>query len=460
MSLRKIDTHLKRLGLGERLVRRNPWYYKSLHRHFSRIDRCDLEERKEWTSARLRRTLQIAARTAYGRAVGGTDELASWPILDKERVRAAPQEFHSGSTWLSARASTGGTTGMPIRLLRSPEGIVTEQVCLDRMMLELGVEPSRTRIAILRGENIKDPTDLTPPFWRYAVGGRHLLLSSNHLTPATLHHYLEELRAFDAEILWVYPSSLEMLCRLILAAGETLRIPRVLSSSEVLKSAAWLLARQTLGCRIADYYGQAERIAFAYAYAPTQYFFLPGYSFVELLPHTCDGSAPVFEIVGTALWNDSMPLVRYRTGDLLRLPWSYGEAERERIAYGLLPFEGVIGRDQEVLYAPDSLRVLTGIDHIQREVDNIVRIQVVQHALDHVSIRVVPTRGYSAADEKRLVRNARYKIPRSMKLQIEVTDTLERTRQGKTPFVIHGPAVREAIRRETRTDEQTVDSES
>jgi phenylacetate-CoA ligase len=255
------------------------------------------------------------------------------------------------------------------------------------------------------------------------------------------------LRKFDPEVLWVYPSSLELLCRLIAASGETLKIPRVLSSSEVLKPAAWLLARQVLGCKIADYYGQAERIAFAFGFAPTQYFFLPGYSYVELLPHSSDGSAPAYEIVGTTLWNEAMPLVRYRTGDLLRLPWNYGETEREQIAYGLSAFEGVIGRDQEVLYAPDRMRVLTGIDHIQREVEHIVRIQVVQDALDQVLIRVVPARGFNEVDAKRLERNARNKIPRSIDVRIEVTETLERTQQGKTPFVIHRPAVREAVER-------------
>lgn len=438
---------IKRLELGERWVRRNPLYYGSVHRQFTELERADFETRKQWTQLRLRKMLQVAAKTPYGKSIDATDDIRSWPLLEKSELRDQPSAFHTGRTWFSAQASTGGTTGMPINLIRSPESIVAEQVCLDRMMFGLGIEPANVRTAVLRGDNIKDPTDMTPPFWRYAVGGRRLLLSSNHLSTETLPYYLEELRAFRPDVFWVYPSSLELLCRLIAARGETFKLPRVLSSSEVLKPSAWLLARQVLGCKVADYYGQAERIAFAYAFAPTQYVFLPGYSYVELLPHSSDGSAPAFEIVGTSLWNEAMPLVRYRTGDLVRLPWNYGEREREQIAYGALPFEGVIGRDQEVLYSPDELRVLTGIDHIQREVDHIVRIQVVQDALDRVLIRVVPARGFEEADRQRLERNARNKIPRSIDLRIELTETLERTQQGKTPFVIHRPAVREAVQR-------------
>ena len=455
MTIRALDNQLKRFELGERLVRRNPIFYATTHRQLAQLERERLDRRKAWTEARLRRVLAIAASTPYGRSVGGTADLATWPLLNKEAGRDAPTRFHSGRTWFTAQASTGGTTGVPIELIRSPQAVVAEQVCLDRMMIGLGVEPTNARTAVLRGDNIKDPSDLTPPFWRYALGGRRLLMSSNHLTPTTLSHYLDELRKFDPEVLWVYPSSLELFCRLISASGERLKIPRVLSSSEVLKPSAWLLARQVLDCKIADYYGQAERVAFAFAFAPTQYFFLPGYSHVELLPHPTEDSEPVFEIVGTSLWNEAMPLIRYRTGDLVRLPREHGEREREQIAYGMLAFDSVIGREQDVLYSPDRMRVLTGIDHIQREVEHVVRIQIVQDALDRVLIRVIPARGFNEADAKRLERNARNKIPRLIDLKIEVTETLERTQQGKTPFVIHRPQVREAIRQAGLTVRET-----
>jgi phenylacetate-coenzyme A ligase PaaK-like adenylate-forming protein len=81
-----------------------------------------------------------------------------------------------------------------------------------------------------------------------------------------------------------YPSALEPVPA---AAGARpqLKVPAVLTSSEVLKPEAWALAREVLGCRIADYYGQSERVAFAYAFSPREYRFLPGYSYVEFVHH-------------------------------------------------------------------------------------------------------------------------------------------------------------------------------
>lgn len=441
------DDQIKRLEIGERFVRRNPVFYQPLNRQLVWLEQAKLDERKAWASMRLREVLRAAATTHYGATVRGTENIASWPLLDRARVRSDPSAFQTGHTWFAAHAS--GTTdddSASLQLIRSPQSIVAEQVCLDRLLLGLGTDATVARMAVLRGDDVEEASEAQERYWSYALGGRRLILSAKHLSSATLPRYLEALRAFKPDVLWIYPSLLELLCRLLQADGGRLKIPRVITSSEPLKPSAWLLARQVLDCKIVDYYGQVERVAFAAAFAPTQYFFSPGYSYIELAFHASDGGASVYEIVGTTLWNLAMPLVRYRTGDLVRLPRHYGEREREQVAWGMLAFEGVTGRDSEVLLAPDRTQVLTGLDHISREVDHVVRIQLVQDALDRVVIRVIPARGFGEADAKRLERNARNKIPRSIDLRIELADTLERTQQGKTPFVIHGPAVREALK--------------
>jgi acyl-coenzyme A synthetase/AMP-(fatty) acid ligase len=57
------------------------------------------------------------------------------------------------------------------------------------------------------------------------------------------------------------------------------------TSSEVVRPEAWRLTEQMFGARLHDYYGQAERIAFAYATAPREYRFSCAYSFVEFVPY-------------------------------------------------------------------------------------------------------------------------------------------------------------------------------
>ena len=57
------------------------------------------------------------------------------------------------------------------------------------------------------------------------------------------------------------------------------------------------------------------------------------------------------------------------------------------------------------------------------------------------------TGGYSERDAAQLLQNVRTKVPSSMRVDIRRVDVLERTALGKTPFVIHRPAVREMLRR-------------
>jgi phenylacetate-CoA ligase len=195
------------------------------------------------------------------------------------------------------------------------------------------------------------------------------------------------------------------------------------------------LAQQALHAELVDYYGQAERVAFAYSFQQGAYYFLPGYAWTELVPVQQEPDGVVYEIVGTSLWNLAMPLVRYRTGDCIKLPEGVSASELESICFGLTPFEKIMGRSGDVLIAPDGA-VLTGIDHIPRDVDHVVRMQVIQERPDYVRILVIPDAGFSEADRQQILANARLKIPERMEVSVEVVESLERTAQAKTPFVI------------------------
>ena len=281
---------LKTLRIGDVAIRRNPMFYASVSEQLQALERADLAERREWTRSRTIEALSFAARSAYGRRLGKPTALEQWPLLEKSSVRADPNSFLSGPAIFASRASTGGTTGVPLQLTRSLRSIVLEQACIDAMLQRLRVDARDARIAVLRGDNVKDPSDLQPPFWISVAGGRRLLLSSNHLNASTVDAYARAFEEFRPDVLWAYPTALESLCLLLLRAGRKLSVPRVLTSSEMLAPHLWQLARDALGAELLDYYGQAERVAFAYATAPGEYRFLPGYAHVEFEPPAAKAS--------------------------------------------------------------------------------------------------------------------------------------------------------------------------
>jgi phenylacetate-coenzyme A ligase PaaK-like adenylate-forming protein len=283
---------------------------------------------------------------------------------------------------------------------------------------------------VLRGDDIKDPEDRNPPYWMYSGGGKRLVFSSNHLNRETLQDFVGEIEKFRPDVLHAYPTILDSFCNLLLSSYSRPVIPITICSSEVLAVESWQRSRTAIETQMIDYYGQAERVTFAYAFEPQSYRFLPGYSYNELLP--VEGEEGTYELVCTGLWNLAMPLVRFRTGDLVRVPLG---TDLNAIAFGTETFAGVIGRSGDYLIAPDGARLM-GIDHIPRDVDHVVRMQVIQESPERVRILVIPGDGFSEPDRLKIESNARLKLPPPMRWGVEIVDALERNSSGKAPYVI------------------------
>jgi len=432
--MKRLAARAKGLWFANNWLRRPPMIYQRARSVFDELLEKGLEERIEWTERRLVQVLDRASGTAYGRKMG-SKPLTSWPYLSKETVKTDPGAFVAGSVWLAVPASTGGSSGLPLKLWRSLGSLAVEQAALDRLLVAKGIDPRRARRAVLRGESFKDPSDFSPPFWRFGDRGREMVMSSLHLTPGTAPVYVDQLAAFEPEYLWVYPSSLEALCALVLQQGGRLRVPVVLSSSEVLPQRVRGLASAALGCQVIDYYGQAERVAFAYSFQEREYRFLPGYAHVELLPAGSREDYDLYEVVGTCLWNTAMPLIRYRTGDLVRVSRGLDEKALTEICHGCASFLGVEGREQEYVISPDGARLI-GLNHLAWGLDDVIQMQIIQKSRQQLRVLVVAGPRYNADSEAQLMSNLRAYFPASMSTEVDRVERLHRTASGKTPFII------------------------
>src|SRR5262249_20589891 len=145
-------------------------------------------------------------RHALGRAAQGKSGVADYPILTKDMLQAQDGAFRAPRV-MSVSATTGGSSGNPLSLVRSPRSVVIEQATLDWLVAKTGIDLARARVAVLRGEVIKDPNDQAAPFWRY-YSAKRLTLSSYHLSAANYAAFAAELATFRPDVLLCYPSSL------------------------------------------------------------------------------------------------------------------------------------------------------------------------------------------------------------------------------------------------------------
>ncbi|UJP05250.1 MAG: hypothetical protein LZF61_10540 [Nitrosomonas sp.] len=426
---------LKSTRVTDHLLRYNPFYYNPVRKMLNELESMDRSARLAVSEDLTQRTLRWASRLPGG--VSADVPLQQRPLIEKSDVRDHLEQFCLPGL-IRIPAATSGTTGIPVKLARSLRCIASEQAFIDDLMGVWNLTFRDARMARLRADSIKSPTDRTPPYGAYREGGRKLLLSSNHLSPATAKWFYDELKQFNAEVLFTHPSSGEALARFMQQQGLTLNIPLVLTSSEMLQPSGRLLMEAAYNATVIDYYGMAERVVFAAGLAVGAYFFNPLYGRVELNPIE-DGEAPkghrAYEIVATGFWNDAMPLVRYRSGDRAIVPDHYTASDIEDVTLGLKPVVSIQGRDKEHLISPRG-EVLVGLTHAAYGVKGLVRMQVIQEVRDAIDVKVVIDPRIGNIDEAQLLHNLRGFVPEDMQIVINKVDDIERLPSGKTPFVI------------------------
>ena len=415
------------------LLRYNPFFYPAIAATVRTIEQTSAADRYAAVQPLVNQTLDAALRTKYGK--GRSRVLSQWPILHKETVRKDPTLFHT-KQWISIPASTSGSGGVPLRLKRSLKNVAAEQAFLDALLTPESLQFRNARVAVLRGDTVKDPAERSPPFGAYRHNNQ-LVLSFPHLNKATAGWYIDELAKFRPDIFWVYPTGADFLASLCLLNNRKLSIPITLSSSEMLTPAAWSRMREAFGGEIIDYYGQAERACLSYQRNPDEAWFHPAYGFVELFPDDEPAGEDLrrAKIVATGYWKDKMPLVRYDTGDYIAYPAHYTEADLAQVALGLKPFTRIIGRESEFLVTPEGERI-QALNNIPKEVKHLRRAQFIQHHLDRVEVRLDVEPAFSDQDQQMLLDSARTKIPPTIHLAILTDQPLTVTENGKTPFVI------------------------
>ena len=422
--------------LSSRLLREGR-AFRALLAILRRNERLSFDELIELQTTALARQSRAAARAipAYretfrehlgsGRVPETLGDLARLPVMTKQQLQGNEERF-MGRSLLRVKALTSGTTGTPLRLYRDYRCINFENAMLWRQRNWAGVQLEDRR-AILRGEIVTDASRTKPPYWVESLGGRELILSSYHISPASIRQYVDALRQFDAACLEAYPSSAFALAQLMEEMDiEPLGLKAVITSSETLLSRQRQLIEKKLG-RLYDYYGNAERVAFISTCENGNYHYMMDYGIVEFLPTERDGAR---QIVGTSLGNRLMPLYRYATGDSARLSGASCACGR---AFPVV--DEIAGRLEDVIHTPSG-RAIARLDSVFKGVDGVRESQIIQDRLDHLVVRIVPGAGYTRAAELQIRDHLNDRLSGEMLLDFEIVDKIPRSASGKFRFLV------------------------
>ncbi len=430
-------------GVKERVLR-----YGGRHREYAR----DLTGSQWWPAdrlqehqdVRLRQMVELCvARVPHyrdlfrelGLAAGSirtATDLELLPVLDKETVRAQPERFvpdGGGERERLIAATTGGTTGTPLRFYVTPSALQYNYAAYEVRFRQWAGVRFGQRTASINGRVIVPGDQEGPPFWRHNLAFNQLYLSAYHLSTENLPSYTEKLRRFAPEVVVGYVSTVHILARYLLDRGlvGAVRPQAVLVSSETLFP--WLRAdiEAAFGCRVANGYSLGELTAMISECPAGTLHVSPEYGVVELVA----GEAGI-ELVTSTLCNRGMPLLRYRTGDLV-VP---GAGAACACGRQLPTVEDILGRVDERVLTPDGRSVGPApLSLAFQGIKGLRAAQVVQDEVERVTVVVATTVDYGVEEEKVLRAELVARLGPSLAIGFERVDELPRTVAGKQRLI-------------------------
>lgn len=398
---------------------------------------------QEWQKTTLSNMLRAASlevphyREFWGKYAGTEvcEDIERWPILEKDVVRSNPRRLVSDKV-ISRRLHctfTSGSTGTPIQVYWSSETARRWYALFERRWRNWSGVDRNDRWALIGGKRVVHPGAKQPPFWVHNRGMKQLYLSAYHISPGTVHDYVEAICHFKARYIYAYTSAVYALAQLIL--DNEIVVPKlevIITNAEPLFSYQRSLIERAFGCPVRETYGMAEMVAGASECEHGRLHLWPDAGWLEVIDSNgVIGTHGRGHLLGTSLLNPDMPLIRYRIGDTVSI-----ENHSVNCLCGrTLPVLGAVeGRNDDLLLTRDGRRI-GRLDPIFKSALPIREAQIVQTAVNHCVLNIVPAPGFDDSVSAGLAAELR-EVMGDISVSVKLLDEIPRSPNGKLKAVV------------------------
>jgi phenylacetate-CoA ligase len=277
-------------------------------------------------------------------------DLSVLPVLDRETIQHIRDDLISTERKLSGlhKGSSSGTTGIPIDYYFDNDGL-SAGIASGYVLSGLsGWYPGQRSVHIWGNassvQRWKTSGSRAKNFWMHQLNIPSILLDD----PANLFSVSEKILKFRPESIDGYSSSIFTLARFCKEHNLKLKeLKQVITTAENLEDYQKEVIEETFA-PAGDLYGCSELLGIAARPAGDDRFYIfEPHVIVETIKSGIEG---MNEILVTDLDNYSMPLIRYRTGDMideLNLP-------SENSRYPFSWFTKIIGRSSDIIKLPNG----------------------------------------------------------------------------------------------------------
>jgi phenylacetate-CoA ligase len=362
-------------------------------------------------------------------------DLRKLPVLTKDQVRLHKDDFIARSmkgTHLST-FKTGGSTGVPVEILKDPHQV------------EL-VNATGLRVFRWAGWNIGEPVGMiwgnSPTTFTLKEKALGLLISPEiyldtmRLTDETMLEFVQAWNRKRPTLLRGHSHSIYIFASFCVRHSITsVRPTSIISSSMMLIPSERRVIEQAFQCKVTDLYGCEEVGLIATECEAHDGMHVDmETNLLELLDGSGNPVAPGEDgaVIATNLINRSMPLIRYKMGDVASMrtkPCTCGRT---------LPLmNNISGRVADFLVRKDG-SVVAGVSLVERTLTKfpgVAQMQIIQEHLDLIVLKIVKDPDYDDNTERALIEEFKASVGAS-DIRIEFVAAIPQEKSGKFRFAI------------------------
>ena len=364
------------------------------------------------------------------------EDLNKIPVLEKETVKKFGDEFISKDFNKKnlVACKTGGTTGTPLTLYCTKDDLMYFYAFMEaRVKHWAGVKFGDKLASFLHGIDAFVPiSQIKPPFWRWNKANNQLLFSVFHMNENYLKYYVKKYNEFQPKILQGYTSAIDIFAKYILKYKIKVFSPKaVLLSSETLFDIQRRNIEKAFNSKVYNGYTDSLNGALINECEKGRLHISPEFSIVEF--KKIMGTENKYEIIGTNLYNFTMPLLRYRTGDIVTLT----NETKCPCGRNFPLIKSIMGRTDDMLMTPEGSYVGSVSMSVAIElVNNIKEVQIIQNKIDEIIVKVVKLENFNKYDLNLLKDRLKERLGNKVSIKVVFVNQIKRTRAGKFRFII------------------------
>ncbi len=380
--------------------------------------------------------------------IRGLEDIKKLPLVTKEDLRSnfptnvVPSSFQTEKAIVAA---TSGTTGRSLTLYTDLQAVIRSMLGFRRALLEHHINWRNARMSLLL--DLSEHSFENEYFINSILSFAKRIIPTKHFRIHDILHspvdLIQEINQFEPEVILGYPFVLIQLAILkTRGCGEKIAPKWIGTSGAVIDTYSRRLVEEAFHTRMFDIYAATESGIIAFECGEGRYHVCSDLVFIECLRDGDDAPAGIPGLLTlTRLYGNGTPLIRYQGIDdvVTVVPNDC----RCGLPGDIL--KAIHGRKSESIVLPDGrIALISVFEHCigeslhEIQTNKIQRIQIVQHSIDTIEVRVLfdnylRDAGCSAERTLALLHN---KLKERLGTQIEIHLTEVEQFKEKAPYIV------------------------